>query len=167
MRGHFNHPREKLATPQIYQPAEGRGAVEREWVATYHARNLLNDRQCLRAGQWRACWSPGDADPGCKADTFCIDRVFISSQLWGPGRRLNQACFGVCFDTQVPSSHQCCNLVTENSSCSLLKNNLSLCVSFKVAWLILILKPTTRGQSRGLCLTPGTHCCSAKQHTHT
>lgn len=81
--GRFNHPPEKSATPQIYQQAEGRGAVEREWVVTYHTRNPLNDWQCLRAGRWRARWSPGDADPGCKANTFCIDRVFISSQLWG------------------------------------------------------------------------------------
>lgn len=37
--------------PEIYQQAEGRGAVEREWVATYHAHNPLNDRQRLRV-EW-------------------------------------------------------------------------------------------------------------------
>lgn len=68
--GHFNHLREKCATPQICQQAEGRGAVEMEWVAAYHTRDPLSDRR-----------SPGDADPGWKADTSCMDGVFISSQL--------------------------------------------------------------------------------------
>lgn len=34
----ITQPREKSATPQIYQQAEGRAAVETAWVVTYHAR---------------------------------------------------------------------------------------------------------------------------------
>lgn len=32
---------------------------------------------------WRVSMLLGDTHPGCKADTYCIDKVFISSQLWG------------------------------------------------------------------------------------
>lgn len=42
--GLITHLCEKSATPQIHQQAEGRGAVETEWVVTYHARNPLNDQ---------------------------------------------------------------------------------------------------------------------------
>lgn len=33
-------------------------------------------------GSWRVSTSLGDTHPGCKADTYCIDKVFISSQGW-------------------------------------------------------------------------------------
>lgn len=43
--------------------------------------NSVSER--ANAGLWRVCMSLGDSHPGCKADTYCIDKVFISSQLWG------------------------------------------------------------------------------------
>ena len=43
--------------------------------------NSVGER--ANGGLWRVSMSPGDTHPGCKADTYCIDKVFISSQLWG------------------------------------------------------------------------------------
>lgn len=78
----------------------GREAVETEWVVLVWAMMLVHDdwsQACLltthqmtnsvgeraNAGLWCVRLSPGDAHPGCKFDTYCIGKVFISSQLWG------------------------------------------------------------------------------------
>lgn len=78
----------------------GREAVETEWVVLVWAMMLVHDDwsqaylltthqmtnsvgERANAGLWCVRLSPGDAHPGCTFDTYCIGKVFISSQLWG------------------------------------------------------------------------------------